>query len=190
MTDDISLFRFDIDAEAIRVLLDALGVPPAALDELDIETDEDGDTSAVSTPPSGERTGPRVGETPPPGAGEQVPPSADDEDDGSPKRLLLLAGGGAALLATLAGIGAVLYRRRSPSSDLPTPDLDLPTPDLDRATGLIGGGADGDGRANDEPERAVARERPESTVDTAPLIGMAALAVGAVVLRTVTSDGE
>ena len=74
--------------------------------------------------------------------------------------------------------------------DLPTPDLDLPTPDLDRATGLIGGGADGDGRANDEPERAVARERPESTVDTAPLIGMAALAVGAVVLRTVTSDGE
>jgi len=188
MTDDISLFRFDIDAEAIRALLEALGVPPAALDELDTETDGASSDSSTRTPPSRERTGPRVGETPPPGAGEQVPPSEADEDDDGRRRLLLLAGAGVTVLAALTAVGAFRYRRRSGASELPTPDVDLSTPDLDRVTGLVGG--DDDTVDDAEPEPTPERERPESAVDAAPLIGMAALAVGAVVRRAVTADGE
>jgi len=181
MSDDFSLLRFDIDEAAMRSILDALGVSPAQLDAFD-DADSTESTSPTA-PPSTDRRGPRVGETPPPGAGEQVPADAADDEASGRRRTLLLAGAGGAVLAVVAAVGAVLYRRRSDAGDLPTPDF--PTPDLDRVTGAFGDDEDADETV---PTSATDRDRPDSTVDVAPLVGMAALAVGGTIIRTIRSE--
>jgi hypothetical protein len=184
MTDDFTVLRLDIDSAAMRALLEAIpGVEPGDFDE----TDDDqarGTVTERTSAPSTSRSGPRVGETPPPGAGDQLrePDEADGEgDEGGRRRTLLLAGVGTTVFAVLAGVAALLYRRRSTDGD----EVSV----LD-----VGGLLDGDEQASTTPEgtgdddRISADERAASTVDAAPFVGMGALAVSAVVARYVQSD--
>jgi hypothetical protein len=178
MSDDLTVLRLDVDADAVRALFESIpGLSPAELSETG--PDEAGAETAAEPAPSRERTGPRVGETPPPGAGDQHDPAvASESSDG--RSTLLVAAVAGAVLAAVAAVGALLYRRRSSNGgSLSAPDLDG-VPDLN--VGPFG---------DDEPdEEATETPRPPSTVDSAPLIGMAALAVGGVVVRTVRSGAD
>lgn len=185
MSDDLTVFRFDIDADAVRTVLDSiLGLSPADLDGLESAADTATGTERSPTAPSAERTGPRVGETPPPGAGDTVAEhdynGPTESDDG--RNMFLLAGAGVTLVGTIAAVGAVLYRRRSTGSD------DLPIPDVDTSLGLLGEDEDSeDDIATDGSQRSDT-DRSESAVDAAPLVGMALLAVGGAVVRYVQSS--
>jgi len=193
MTDDLTVLRLDIDSAAMRTLLEAIpGVEPAdfagAFDEAD-DDETRGTATERTSAPSASRSGPRVGETPPPGAGDQVrePDETDGEreEDGR-RRTLLLAGVGATVLAVLAGVAALVYRRRSADGD------EVPIPD-------VGSLLDGDEQASPahegirddeqiDDDRISADERAASTIDAAPFVGMGALAASAVVARYVRSD--
>lgn len=174
MSDDLTILRLDVDADAVRALLESIpGLSPAELSE--IEAGGEPDETDSDAAPSRERTGPRVGETPPPGAGDQHDPAVDADDGRS---TLLIAGAVGAVLAVVAAVGAVLYRRRSSGADSPTvPSLDgVGLPDVD--VGPFG---------DDSSDESIEADRSPSTIDRAPLIGMAALALGGVVLRAVRS---
>ncbi|ACV49254.1 MULTISPECIES: hypothetical protein [Halomicrobium] len=168
MTDEFSVFRFDVDAEAMRALLESLGVEPSV--PAAFEPDEIDDERASE--PHGERTGPRVGETPPPGAGDQN--AADDSpeaSDGGRRTLLVAAAGTAVVLLTVLAV--VVYRRRS-GETLP----DVPIPDVGTLPGPFGDA--------DEPSPERSRSAADGeTVDAAPLVGMALLSLGGAVLRRV-----
>lgn len=171
MGDDLTVLRLDVDADAVRALLEAIpGVSPAELPAPD--TEREGDDADLVTAPSRERTGPRVGETPPPGAGDQHDPVEESSDDG--RSPLLLAGVAGAVLAVLVAVGGLLYRRRSSGAGSPSISglEDVSVPDV----GPLG--ADSDPSAS-----SAGPDRSPSRIDRAPLIGMAALAVGSVVVR-------
>ncbi|WP_018258008.1 hypothetical protein [Halomicrobium katesii] len=175
MTDEFSVFRFDVDAEAMRALLESLGVEPSV--PAAFEPDET-DAERASEP-HGERTGPRVGETPPPGAGDQIAVEDSPEASGGGRRTLLVAAVGTAVVALLTVLAVVVYRRRSGETlpDVPVPD-DVPIPDVGTLPGPFGDA--------DEPNPE--RSRPaadEETVDAAPLVGMTLLSLGGAVLRRV-----
>ncbi|WP_372480432.1 hypothetical protein ACAH01_04870 [Halomicrobium sp. HM KBTZ05] len=180
MTDEFSVFRFDVDAEAMRALLESLGVEPSV--SAAFERDETDDERASA--PHGERTGPRVGETPPPGAGDQVAPEDSPEESDGGRRTLLVAALGTAVVALLMAVAVVVYRRRSGETlpDVPVPD-GVPIPDVGTLPGPFGDG--------DEPSPERSRSpADEETVDAAPLVGMALLSLGGAVLRRVQRPDE
>jgi hypothetical protein len=175
MSDDLTVLRLDVDADAVRALLESIpGLSPAELPEIEPERESDR-TDSDPSPPR-ERTGPRVGETPAPGVGDEYDPAKDSDDGHS---TLLIAGAVGAVLAVVAAVGAVLYRRRSSDgTSLSAPDVGgIGVPDVD--VGPFGG--------DDPADEPVETERSPSTIDRAPLIGMVALAVGGVVVRAVRS---
>ncbi|PSP93762.1 hypothetical protein BRC91_09230 [Halobacteriales archaeon QS_4_62_28] len=176
MTDDLTVLRLDVDSEAMRTLLEAIpGVEPADLEPL-AETD-DGDDEAGESPPSTERTGPRVGETPPPGAGDPTTEAEGSDAGGRNRRRIALVG--AISVTALAVVGAVLYRRRGRDRG-----IDFDFDDRDGLPVGDGGGTDG----GSETETATS-ERLSSKIDVAPILGMALLAVAAVVVRRLQAGG-
>ena len=179
MSDDLTVLRLDVDADAVRALLESIpGLSPAALSEFG--SDEAGAGADADPAPSRERTGPRVGETPPPGAGDQHDPEETTSDGRS---TLLIAAVAGTVLAVVAAVGALLYRRRaSGAGSLSVPNIDG-VPDLNV-------GPFGDDDPDDPDDEATETSRSPSTVDSAPLIGMAALALGGVVVRAVQSAGN
>jgi len=181
MTDDLTIFQFDVDAATVRTLVDAIpGLGPEDIDELGLldeppaEGTEATDSQSTASPAT-ERTGPRVGETPPPGAGDTVELDSEPAESEGGRKTFLLAGAGVTALAALAGGGFYLYRRRT--GDAP----DLSVPDI---------GVLGDDSRDQEAERRTREDRVQSAVDGAPMIGMALLAVGGAVVRRVRSSGD
>jgi len=179
VTDDLTILRLDVDAEAMKALLEAIpGVEPADLEPPATDTD-DGEATSSASSPATERTGPRVGETPPPGAGDQV--TISKESGGrSRRRLALFAGGGVAVLAVVGAVATVFSRRRK-SDDRDAFDIgdslpigDDETDDYDETVG----------HDDDVGETG----RIASKTDGAPVLGMAVLAVGAVVVRRMQSS--
>lgn len=181
MADDLTVFQFDVDAEAVRTLLEAVpGISPDDLDELDVaeQADEQPEQrSGTTATPSTERTGPRVGETPPPGAGDAVESGDDETDSDEGRNTLLLAGIGATVLAAVAGVGLYVYRRRSSDGEA------LSVPAVDTDLDVIGDSEDG---MDDDGSE----DRTRSAVDAAPLVGMALLALGGAIVRHVQSSGD
>jgi len=177
MTGDLTVLRLDVDSEAMRTLLEAIpGVEPADL-EPPVETD-DGDDEAGESPPSTERTGPRVGETPPPGAGDPITEAEGSDAGGRNRRRIALVGAiGVTALAVVGAVAAVLYRRRGRDRGIDFDDRDgLPVGD--------GGGTDGGGETETPAaEETATSERLSSKIDAAPILGMALLAVAAVIVR-------
>lgn len=211
MSREFTFFQFDVDEETVRAVMAAIpGMEPLSREsqQAEEESDDVSEAEAAGTETDETTTGSAGGDSPGQGpfgesdggpsrwTGPSTPwpgaPGDEDEADAGgwrarlPGTRSLLVGGGVLLLGAV-GAAAVWYLKLRGSDDLSATDGDTAAWSGEASDEEV------DRSPDDDPATAPSADEEESRsypVDFAPLVGMAFLAVGSLLLEFLQSESE